>query len=142
VAYYFFPHGLGHYIGIYTHDLPGDPEKENDWVDYDNMSLRVHRKLDENMIFSNEPGIYFNEYLINECKKNTACDKLVNWDKVQEYMSEVRGIRIEDNFVVRKNGSAKGNYINLTAGLPKKTEDIERFMASDEIYMEEFMSHY
>lgn len=106
------------------------------------MSLRVHRKLEENMIFSNEPGIYFNKYLIEACKKDDNCKGLVNWSKVEEYMAEVRGIRIEDNFVVKKNGSAKGNYINLTAGLPKKTEDIEKNMASDEIFMDEFMNYY
>lgn len=140
--YYFFPHGLGHYIGLYTHDLPGDPKKENEWVDYDNMSLRVHRKLEENMILSNEPGIYFNKYLIEACKANKACNELVNWDVVEDYMKEVRGIRIEDNFVVRKNGCPEGNYINLTAGLPKKVKDIEKEMATDEVFMEEFMSCY
>ena len=127
---------------MYTHDLPGDPNKENVWVEYDHMSLRVHRKLEENMIFSNEPGIYFNEYLIKACKANSDCDDLVNWDKVEEYMKEVRGIRIEDNFVVKKNGSAKGNYVNLTAGLPKKTDDIEKFMSTEEYYMDEFMKNY
>lgn len=140
VAYYFFPHGLGHYIGLYTHDSPGDPEKENVWVDYKNMSLRVHRKLEENMIFSNEPGIYFNKYLIKTCKEDEVCNELVNWEVVEDYMKEVRGVRIEDNFVVRKNGSPEGNYINLTAGLPKKVKDIEKFMSTDEVFMDEFLN--
>lgn len=139
MVYYFFPHGLGHYIGLYTHDSPGDPAKENVWVDYPKMSLRVHRLLEENMILSNEPGIYFNQHLIEECKQDANCKDLVDWDKVEAYMKEVRGIRIEDNFVVRKNGSPGGNYVNLTAGLPKEVDDIERCMATDEVFMAEFL---
>ena len=64
VAYYFFPHGLGHYLGLYVHDLPGLKEKENDWKDYDKMYLRVHRKLEKGMVLTNEPGIYFNSLLL------------------------------------------------------------------------------
>lgn len=144
VVFYFYPHGLGHYMGLNTHDLPGDKAKETDprIQGLDPINLRVTRKLEENMIFSNEPGIYFAEHLMKACKAKKECNDLVNWDKVAEYMQEVRGIRVEDNFIVKKNGCAKGNYINLTAGLPKKTEDIERFMASDQLYMDEFMSHY
>ena len=55
------PHGLGHYLGLYTHDCPGLKVKENDWIDKDKMYLRVHRKLEENMVLTNEPGCYFNQ---------------------------------------------------------------------------------
>lgn len=59
VAWYFMPHGLGHYLGLYTHDLPGLKEKENDWKPTPLMYNRVHRILEENMVLTNEPGIYF-----------------------------------------------------------------------------------
>lgn len=106
------------------------------------MSLRVHRKLEENMIFSNEPGIYFNDFLLKTGQADDNCKDLLNMDKIREYMKEVRGIRIEDNFVVKKNGSPQGNYVNLTAGLPKKVEDIERWMADDTVFMDEFFSKF
>lgn len=141
ISFYFFPHGLGHYIGINTHDLPGDPSKENDWIDYKNMSLRVKRKLDENMILSNEPGIYFNDNLLDNCKQDPVCGPLVNWDKLNEYKAEVKGVRIEDNFVVRKNGSPEGNYVNLTSGLPKKVEDIESWMGKKVLDMDMITAH-
>lgn len=47
VMWYFMPHGLGHYIGLYTHDLPGLKEKEQDWVPTEKMFLRFHRKLED-----------------------------------------------------------------------------------------------
>ena len=139
--YYFFPHGLGHYIGLYTHDLPGDQLKENVWVGYDKMSLRVHRKLEKDMIFSNEPGIYFSDHLLKTLAENETCNALIDWDKLNEYKAEVRGVRIEDNFVVRKNGSLDGNYINLTAGLPKKVEDIEAAMQGDQFCVDTILKH-
>ena len=61
IAWYFMPHGLGHYLGLYVHDLPGLKSKENDWKPIDKMFLRFHRKLEKNMVCTNEPGIYFIE---------------------------------------------------------------------------------
>ena len=66
VMWYFMPHGLGHYIGLYTHDLPGLKEKENDWIPTEKMFLRFHRKLEENMVITNEPGCYFIDRLLEE----------------------------------------------------------------------------
>ncbi len=39
VPFYFMPHGLGHYLGLYVHDLPGLKSKENDWKPYNKMYL-------------------------------------------------------------------------------------------------------
>lgn len=104
------------------------------------MSLRVHRLLEENMIFSNEPGIYFSDNLLKNLKADEVCNALINWDVLNEYKAEVRGVRIEDNFVVKKDGCPQGNYVNLTSGLPKKTEDIERYMQG-EFSMDELLMH-
>jgi len=60
VIYYFMPHGLGHYLGIYVHDLPGLKEKEKDKVLPDKINIRINRKLEEGMVMTNEPGCYFN----------------------------------------------------------------------------------
>ena len=65
VMWYFMPHGLGHYLGLNVHDMPGLKNKENDWIPYEKMYLRFHRKLEENMVCTNEPGIYFIEKLLN-----------------------------------------------------------------------------
>lgn len=64
VIWYFMPHSLGHYMGLYTHDLPGLKSKENDWVPMDKMYLRFKRKLEEGMVCTNEPGCYFIDRLL------------------------------------------------------------------------------
>lgn len=93
------------------------------------------------MILSNEPGIYFNDNLLQNCKNDPVCNPLVDWEKLEEYKAEVKGVRIEDNFVVKKNGSPQGNYINLTAGLPKKVEDVEYWMNKKVFDMDRITAH-
>lgn len=75
VMWYFMPHGLGHYIGLYTHDLPGLKSKENEWVPKEKMFLRFHRKLEENMVCTNEPGVYFIDRLLNEAYEDKELSK-------------------------------------------------------------------
>ena len=64
VIYYFMPHGLGHYLGLYVHDLPGLKIKENDKEIVQKLNLRVNRKIEEKMVLTVEPGCYFNEALL------------------------------------------------------------------------------
>lgn len=125
VPFYFMPHGLGHYMGLYTHDLPGRKDKENDWIDYDMMYLRVHRKLEEGMVLSNEPGIYFNDTLLEKGYNDDKIKHFFVKEKIKEYQKEVAGVRIEDDWMVTKDG-----YYNFSQALPKTVEDIEAFMAS------------
>ena len=93
------------------------------------------------MIFSNEPGIYFSDHLLKTLVEDEICNPLINWEKLSEYKKEVRGVRIEDNFVVRKNGSLDGNYINLTTGLPRMVEDIEAAMQGDQFSVDTILKH-
>lgn len=55
----FFPHGLGHYLGMDTHDTGGNPNHE----DQDTMFkyLRVRGRLPEGSVVTVEPGLYFSE---------------------------------------------------------------------------------
>lgn len=91
----YFPHGTGHWLGLDVHDpCPVTDEK--------GKSL----KLEPGMVFTIEPGIYFQDY-----------DKTVP----KEYRGI--GIRIEDDILVT---SSKPK--NLTAGLPTTSVEIEKFM--------------
>ena len=123
VIYYFMPHGIGHYLGLYTHDLPGLKIKENEFMPIDKMNLRVTRILEENMVLTNEPGIYFNEDLLDLAFKKKSISKYFIRDVIDEFRDEVSGIRIEDNFVVTANGCDI-----LSKYLPKTIEGIEKFM--------------
>lgn len=123
VIYYFMPHGIGHYIGLYTHDLPGLKSKENNWNPIKMMNLRVKRELEAGMVLTVEPGLYFNKVLLDTAYADPAVRAYINKDKVEEYRKEVGGIRIEDMVVVTADG-----FENLVVGLPKTVPEIEAFM--------------
>lgn len=93
----YYPHGIGHYLGMDVHDA-GLYMKRNG----------EKRLLEENMVFTVEPGIY-----IPAGDKNAA----------QEYHGI--GIRIEDNIRV----TAQGAEI-LTARAPKEISDLEKIIGS------------
>ena len=93
------------------------------------------------MIFSNQSGIYFSHHLLKSLGEDEIWNPLITWEKLNEYEKEVRSVRIEDNFVVKKNGSLGGNYINLTTGLPKMVEDIEAAMQGDQFCVDIILKH-
>ena len=123
VAYYFMPHGLGHLLGIDTHDAGGylsftPPRSQEKGLD----CLRTARYLEKNMIVSDEPGIYFIPFLLEKGFKDEKVSKYFVQDKIKEYY-DFGGVRIEDNILITENGCE-----NLTAGLPRTVEEIERVM--------------
>lgn len=123
VGFYFMPHGLGHLIGIDTHDAGGylsfTPERSKEkGLD----CLRTARILENNMILSVEPGIYFIPFLLEMGYKDEKVGKYFVQDKLKEYY-EFGGVRIEDDVVITEEGCT-----NLTSGLPRTTDEIEKTM--------------
>ncbi len=94
----FFPHGLGHLLGIQVHDVGGFMENESGTT-IDPPSghpfLRLTRVLEENMVLTIEPGLYVIDMLL-ENLRGTPAEKLVNWDTI-EWLRPFGGIRIEDD---------------------------------------------
>ena len=94
----FFPHGLGHLLGIQVHDVGGFMENESGTT-IDPPSghpfLRLTRVLEENMVLTIEPGLYVIDMLL-ENLRDTPAEKLVNWDTI-EWLRPFGGIRIEDD---------------------------------------------
>lgn len=96
----FFPHGLGHYIGLQVHDVGGFQESEAggtlakpDGHPY----LRLTRSVDAGQVMTIEPGLYFIDLLLAELReRREAAD--VNWEKVDAFRA-YGGIRIEDDVV-------------------------------------------
>lgn len=125
VIYYFFPHGIGHYIGINVHDYPGDPKFENEGFEVPKQNMRIRRVLEEGMVFTNEPGIYFIDTLLKQAKEGELTE-FFDWDLIDEYRKEVSGIRIEDMFVVNEQGC------DILTHLPRRVEDVEKVMAGEE----------
>jgi Xaa-Pro dipeptidase len=100
VSSVFFPHGLGHLIGLQVHDVAGFQKDESGGTiarPPGHPYLRCTRTLQPRMVTTIEPGIYFIDLLLAELKsKPQARD--VNWAKVDVFR-RYGGIRIEDDVV-------------------------------------------
>lgn len=118
----FFPHGLGHFLGLDTHDVGGYPKGveriERPGLKY----LRARRTLQPSMVLTIEPGLYFIPALLKKALEDETKSQFLNKSKLTE-MFEFGGIRIEDNIIVTEDG-----YQNLT-NVPKERDEIERLMA-------------
>jgi Xaa-Pro dipeptidase len=96
----FFPHGLGHPIGLQVHDVAGFQASESggsiarpDGHPY----LRMTRALEPGMVVTIEPGLYFIDMLLEELRATPAA-KDIDWAKVDAFRP-YGGIRIEDDVV-------------------------------------------
>ena len=110
VVSHFFPHGLGHMIGLQVHDVAGlqlGPDGRSVEKDPRYPFLRNYRTIEAGQVFTVEPGIYFIEFLLDILKK-TDFEQYVNWGRVCE-LAPFGGMRIEDNVHVTNEG-----IVNLT----------------------------
>jgi Xaa-Pro dipeptidase len=100
VSSVFFPHGLGHLIGLQVHDVAGFAGNEaGDMIakPAGHPYLRLTRKIQARMAMTIEPGIYFIDMLLAELK-NKPESQSIHWDKVDAFR-RYGGIRIEDDVV-------------------------------------------
>ncbi|MGM0597639.1 MAG: aminopeptidase P family protein [Myxococcota bacterium] len=121
----FYPHGLGHMMGLDVHDM----EDLGDIVGYGPdlsrsqqfglAALRMARKLEPGFVFTVEPGIYFIPALIKQWRSEKKFAEFINYEKVQKFM-DFGGIRIEDDLLVTEKG-----YRILGEGIVKKPKEIE-----------------
>lgn len=115
----FFPHGLGHSIGLDVHDVGGYPKGVPRIQEPGIRYLRMRRQLVPGMVLTVEPGIYFSRYIIQEAKRtDPGLAKFINFD-VAEKLVAVGGVRIEDSVVITSDG-----HENLTP-LVKEVNEIE-----------------
>lgn len=97
----FFPHGLGHLLGIQVHDVTGlqaDARGTPKPAPASDPFLRLTRTLEPGMVFTIEPGIYFIPALLEPLRTGPAAG-LVDWSAV-ESLIPFGGVRIEDNVVI------------------------------------------
>ncbi|GAA6029755.1 hypothetical protein JCM8097_001033 [Rhodosporidiobolus ruineniae] len=110
----FYPHGVGHLLGLDVHDVGGLPEGRS--ADPLLKYLRLRVPLEEGFVVTVEPGCYFNEHLFAPFKNSDSVDH----DLLAKYWY-VGGVRIEDNVLVTSTG-----FDNLTPDwLPKTVADVE-----------------
>jgi Xaa-Pro dipeptidase len=100
VSSVFFPHGLGHLIGLQVHDVAGF-QRDDSGGSIDKPGghpyLRLTRALEPRMVTTIEPGIYFIDLLLAELKSRPQAGD-VDWDRVDRFR-QYGGIRIEDDVV-------------------------------------------
>lgn len=97
----FFPHGLGHYLGLQTHDVAGliaDVEGAPIPRPEGHPYLRLTRTLEAGNVLTIEPGLYFIEPLLRKWRENADAGA-INWHKVGQ-LAPYGGVRIEDNMLV------------------------------------------
>jgi Xaa-Pro aminopeptidase len=123
----FFPHGIGHMIGLDVHDMEDAGE---DYVGYDKEIkrseqfgtgyLRMARRLQEGFTVTVEPGIYFIPHLMDKWRNEGRYRDFINYDAIEKFRG-FGGVRIEDNILV----TAKGNKV-IGKPIAKEAAEVER----------------
>ncbi len=101
----FFPHGLGHLLGILTHDVAGKQSDKTGTPIQPNPRfpfLRTGRILDASMVLTIEPGLYFIESLITPWRLGPMSQHF-DFELISQLLPQ-GGIRIEDNILVTHSG--------------------------------------
>jgi Xaa-Pro aminopeptidase len=128
----FFPHGVGHLLGLETHDLRsfgdrilfGSGRKRSE--QFGANMLRMDLDLEAGMVVTIEPGIYFVPAILRRADFRKQFTDAVNFDLAEEYLAQnsglgFGGIRIEDDVLVTEEGREV-----LTASIPQEPAELER----------------
>jgi Xaa-Pro aminopeptidase len=109
----FFPHGLGHMVGLGVRDgsgrAPGRPKDPRPSL----RTLRMDLPLAPGYVVTVEPGLYFIPPLLNEPARRARFSRSVNWPLVDQHLA-LGGVRIEDNVLI-----TEGAPEVLTGAIPK-----------------------
>jgi Xaa-Pro aminopeptidase len=109
----FFPHGLGHMVGLGVRDAGGMAPGRTRSSDPALRNLRTDLPLEPGFVMTVEPGLYFIPPLLCDPVRREKFRGAVNWDLVDQHL-EIGGVRIEDNVLI----TAEGHEV-LTAAIPK-----------------------
>ncbi len=99
----FFPHGLGHSLGLQCHDVGCALVKPKQ----NNPYLRNTSTIVTGQVFTVEPGIYFIDSLLAELRTSPK-GAGVDWNVV-DALAKLGGVRIEDDIVVGEGASVTRN---------------------------------
>jgi len=120
----FFPHGVGHLLGLDVHDMEdlgdraGYTEGRTRSAQFGLCHLRLNRELEADMAVTIEPGFYQVPGLLHDLKWRERVGDRVDWERLAAFAS-VRGIRIEDDILVTASEPE-----NLTRTVPRDPGDI------------------
>lgn len=125
----FFPHGLGHMMGMDVHDMEGLGQQYVGFDDevrpstqFGTNCLRCGRRLQEGWVMTDEPGIYFIPALIDDWRAKGINKEFINFDAVEGY-KDFGGIRIEDDILITADGCRV-----LGQHIPYHLDEVEKFL--------------
>lgn len=101
----FFPHGIGHLLGLQVHDVGGfmrDASGATIEKPAGHPYLRLTRHLEPGFVVTVEPGVYFIEMLLAPARANEHA-RHINWTRVDQFLP-FGGVRVEDDVVVTDSG--------------------------------------
>jgi len=110
----FFPHGLGHLVGLRVRDT--GQEENLSPKKYFGSRLRVDLRLEAGHLITVEPGLYFIKALLEDRELMKPYQDYINQQEL-EHWKTIGGVRIEDNILVTETGNE-----NLTAAVEKVEE--------------------
>ena len=113
----FYPHGLGHMLGLDVHDGTGGSRRK--LPNPTKVPVRFIAKLEPGFVITVEPGIYFIEALLHDPELRRKHKDAVDFTRAERFL-DFGGVRIEDDIVIRAQGPA----LNLT-DVPKEIPEIE-----------------
>ncbi|HYQ55955.1 MAG TPA: aminopeptidase P family protein [Draconibacterium sp.] len=106
----FFPHGLGHMMGLDVHDMEdlgqihvGYDDEIQPVDQFGTAYLRLGKRLKSGFVITNEPGCYFIPALIDKWQAEGINKDFINFEKANEYR-DFGGIRLEDDIHVTESG--------------------------------------
>jgi Xaa-Pro aminopeptidase len=127
----FYPHGLGHMMGLDVHDMEnlgeihvgydGQPKSRQ----FGRKSLRLARTLEPGFVHTIEPGIYFIPELIEQWSSEKKLRAFINYDKVAAY-NDFGGIRNEEDYLITATGARL-----LGKKISRKAKDIEQLRKNE-----------
>ncbi|MCB9793290.1 MAG: aminopeptidase P N-terminal domain-containing protein [Alphaproteobacteria bacterium] len=134
----FFPHGVGHLLGMDVHDLenfgdraayaPGRARSEHFGTAY----LRMDLDLEPGHLVTIEPGFYVVPAILEDAALRARFADLVDWERAAGWAG-FGGIRIEDDVLC-----TQGDPEVLTGSIPKEIDAVEALVGSGPTPSERF----
>jgi Xaa-Pro aminopeptidase len=122
----FFPHGLGHLMGLDVHDMENLGEDRVGYAEDQTRSdqfglhtLRLARPLKPGFVVTVEPGCYFIPPLVQQWREDQRHAHFINYDRVEDFLG-LGGVRIEDDVLITADGSRI-----LGPDIPKAPAEVE-----------------
>lgn len=121
----FTPHGLGHFLGLDTHDVGGYPDAAPSRPTQPGIrKLRTARVMEEGMVMTVEPGLYFIDALLDGALADETQSKFIDASVLSRFRN-FGGVRLEDGVVITKDGC------EILTHVPRTVEEIEAFMKKE-----------